>query len=41
LIDDRFQPRVMAAAGNRLDPGAGDNAPFALQSSDREDHHMP
>jgi hypothetical protein len=37
----RFQPRMIAATGDGLDIGAGDDAPLALQSSGGKDHHMP
>ena len=32
---------AIAATGDGLDVGAGDDAPFALQAGGGEDHHMP
>ena len=32
---------MIAATGDGLDVGAGDNAPFPLQAGDGKDHHMP
>jgi len=40
-VEERFQSRVIAAARYGLDTGSGQHAPFAFQSGDREDHHMP
>ena len=40
-VEHRFQPRRIAAAGDGLDVGAGDDAPFPLQAGGGEDHHMP
>ena len=37
----RFQARLITAARDHLDARAGEQAPFALQAGDREDHHMP
>jgi len=41
LIECRFQPHMIAAASNNLNTRSGKDAPFAFQSGDREDHHMP
>jgi len=40
-LDLRFKARLIAATRHNLDAGAGENAPFALQPGDGEDHHMP
>ena len=40
-LELRFQARLIAATRHHLDAGAGENAPFALQPGDGEDHHMP
>jgi hypothetical protein len=41
LVQAGFQPHRIAAAGDGLDVGAGDDAPFPLQAGGGEDHHMP
>ena len=40
-LERRCQAHLIAAARDRLDTRAGQQAPFALQAGDREDRHMP